>query len=248
VTSLTLALVTGLLTLPVGLNSIGGGIALFYAVAGLFLIASRLSVTFEARQQQLYFSSHHGPFERRTRTIPFAEIDSVYLDYEEHLYPHIGQEGQVERKWFIFLVLHNRQTVTLASYKAIYSTNQAPNRAKQTASWEMLARKICEITGALLIRTPTVPGYAPRTFVEVIDQLIQRRLAGLPSTDPLTKHTIRLRSHPNGSLEFIVDGVTHRELSHIQDEAVRRLIQAGVDEWQTLQRRAGPATSIKSTD
>lgn len=235
--SLILALVTGAATLFVGLNLIGGLATALYVVLGLILITSHQTITITQSGQQLFFSTRFGPIERRTRVIPFSDIGSVYLDYEEHIYPDMGHEEQVERKWFIYLVLNNQQTVTLAFYRASYPVLQAPNLTKQTTTWENLAQKICQATDKLLIRTPTVPGRVPRTFVEVIDQLVQRRLAALPLTDSLAKRTIRLRSHPNGALEVVVDGAIYRELHDIKDQLVRNLVQGAVDEWQALHRR-----------
>jgi hypothetical protein len=245
--SLILALVTGVATLFVGLNLIGGLATVLYVGLGLVLLASDQTITIAKAGQQLFFSTRFGPIERRTRDIPLSDIGSVYLDYEEHVYPNVDHEEQVERKWFIYLVLNNRQTVTLAFYRATYPVGLAPNLAKQTAAWENLAQKICQATDKLLIRTPTVPGHAPRTFVEVIDQLVQRRLAGLPSTDSLAKRTIRLRSHPNGTLEVVVDGAVYRELHDIKEEPVRNLVQGAVDEWQALHRRDGSFISINNS-
>jgi hypothetical protein len=236
--SLALAIVSGLVTLWVGLNPIGGTVVLLYAGVGLLLIASDHTVTFDGQRQFVFFSTRSGPLVRNTKIIPFPEIASVYLDYEEHHYPHFGKNGQIERKWFIFLVLNNDQTATVAYYQAIYEIDQAPNLYKQTAAWEKLAQRICEITGKLLIRTPSVPSRTPHTFVGVIDQLVQRRLAALPPTDPLTKRTIRLRSHHNGHLEIVVDGAVYQELKEIGDVGVRDLVQTAIDEWQALNQRS----------
>jgi hypothetical protein len=238
--SLLLALISGLVTLSIGINLIGGVVILLYAALGLALFSSDLSVTFDANRQLVLFSTRFGPLERKTRQIPFADIASVYLDYEEHTYPNLGKNGQIERKWYIFLVLNNEQTITVAFYQAIYEADQAPNLLKQTAAWENLAKKICAITGKLLIRMPAVPGRTPHTFVGVIDQIVQRRLAGLAPTDPLARRTIRLRSHHNGHLEIVVDGATYQELNEVADEDVRTLVQAAVDEWQMLNRRDKP--------
>jgi hypothetical protein len=226
--SLLLGLISGVTTLVVGINLIGGVVTLLYLGFGLLLVASSRSIIFDLPQQQVIFSTRIGPFERRTRRIPFVEIDSIYLDYEEH---NFTETEQIERRWFIFLVLKNQQTATLAYQQAIYAANQAPNLLKQTSAWENLAMKICTATGKLLVRTPTVPSRTPHTFVGVIDQIVQRRLAALPPTDPLTQHTIRLRSHHNGSLEIVVDGTTYQNLDNIADEAVRQLVQASVEEW-----------------
>jgi hypothetical protein len=232
--SLLLGLISGVATLGVGINPLGGGVTLLYLSIGFVLIASSRLIVFDLRQQQVIFLVRFGPFERRTRQIPFAEIDSVYLDYEEHLYP---ETEQIERRWFIFLVLQNQQTATLAYQQVIYPADQAPNLLKQASTWENLAVKICAATGKLLVRTPTVPSRTPHTFVGVIDQIVQRRLAALPPTDPLTQHTLRLRSHHNGSLEIVVDGTAYQSLDDITHAEIRQLVQTAVEEWQAQNAR-----------
>ncbi len=77
-----------------------------------------------------------------------------------------------------------------------------------------------------------LPGPVPQTFVDVIDQIVQRRLANLPTAEHLGQQSIRLRSHPTGRLEFIVNGTNYREIKDIPDHNVRDLIQAAVEDWQ----------------
>jgi hypothetical protein len=217
---------------------IGGIVALFYVSAGVWLITSNRSITFDISRQVVSFSTHHLLFERKTKIIPFMEIAAVYLDYEEQIYHGLATVywpyERIRRKWLIFLVLNNEQTITLTNHQMAHPPDQGPVLSKQTAAWEKLATKICAVTGKLLIRTPSVPGRVPHTFIGVIDQIVQRRLVSLPPTDRLTERSIRLRSHPTGNLEIVLDGTVYRQVSDIADPDVRNLIQEAVDEWQDL--------------
>lgn len=229
--SLVLAIITAIATISIGIYWVGGIVVLIYLVLGFWLITSNHAITFDSTHQAVYFSTHHWLLKRTTKVIPFSMIDTIYLDYEER----DMTEERIRRKWRIFMVLKNQETATVARQQADYSVDQSPILSKQTAAWEDLATKICMITDKYLIRTPTVPGPAPHTFISVIDQIIQRRLAALPPTDPLSNHSVQLRSHPTGAMEIIVDGVNkYRELDDISDPVIRELIQQAVDEWHNL--------------
>lgn len=236
--SLGLAAILAWATVALGINWVGGIVVLLYLGLGLWLVTSRSTITFDIPAQVVYFSTHHLLLERKGKPIPFADIAAVYLDYEEQVYHsartiYVPKE-KVRRKWYIFLVLKNKQTVTIARHWSSYPLAQAPVLSKQTVAWENLAEKICAATDKLLVRTPSVPGRAPYTFVDVINQIVQRRLAALPPGDALNDRTVRLRSHPNGTLEIIVNGVKYGELGDVPDLAVRNLIQAAVEEWQSF--------------
>lgn len=229
--SLILAVITAVATISIGIYWVGGVVALLYLVLGIWLMTGNHTITFDSADQVVYFSTRHWLLKRTTKVIPFSIIDTIYLDYEER---DIAEE-RIRRKWRIFLVLKNQETATVARQQTDYSVDQSPILSKQTTAWEDLATKICTITEKYLIRTPTVPGSAPHTFIDVIDQIIQRRLAALPSTDPLSSRSVQLRSHPTGAMEIIIDGVNkYRELDDVTDPAIRDLIQQAVDEWHNL--------------
>jgi hypothetical protein len=233
--SLALALVSLLATLILDMTLIGSAVVLLYAGLGIGLITTDRLVIFDASQQMVFFSTRYLLFERTNQAIPFAEIDSIYLDFEQYIYPGtkdiIHLQDRIRHTWFVFLTLHNAQTVTIAHHQRSHPLGQEPDLSKQTLVWERLATKICKVTGKFLIRTASVPGQAPRTFVDVIDQIVQRRLDNLAPADPLAGQSIRLRSHPTGSLEIIVNGEKYRDLEAIAAPAVRALIQEAVDEW-----------------
>ena len=212
-----------------------------YIAFSLLLITSRRSIVIDIPQQTLSFINHILFFDQKTRYFHFDKIDKVFLDFESR-----QQEGlftprmHTRRKWFIFITLEDERTVTLVRHYADYPVDQEPNLHNETQLWESYAKKIAAATGKLLITTATVPGHAPRTFVDVIDQIVQRRLNALPQTDPLSRHTIRLRSHPNGHMEIVINGVVHHALDELNDENIRQLIQHAIDEWH------GPASIPQS--
>ncbi|HMR62469.1 MAG TPA: hypothetical protein PKE64_00515 [Anaerolineae bacterium] len=231
--ALGLALVTLLVTAYVGLSLGPVMLAVFYLGTGLLFLNTRSTIVFDQSHQQLYFVTNFLGLERHTRFAPFQQIDKVYLDYEEQPQPGtFSAQEQLQRRWYIYLSLNGGETQTLVQNRANHHLEALPNLSKETRAWESIAQKICDITGKLLVRMPTVPGHAPRTFVEVIDQIVQRRLASLPAEDPLRQQTIRLRSHPSGNLEIVVTGVTYGRLDEIADEPARNLIQAAIDEWR----------------
>jgi hypothetical protein len=234
--SLALAFLTLVGTLSAGIYLIGGLVVLAYLGLGVLLVLSDRLVTFDVAQQAAIFSTRLLSREWQHRVIPFEDIASVYLDFEEHHYYSAltiyTPKEKISRKWLIFLVLRDRETVTVARRMERYPPHRARNLAKQTAAWEKLAERLCQLTDRLLIRMPSVPGRAPHTFVDVVNQIVQRRLANLPETAILKDRSIRLRSHPNGSMEVIVDGANYRELSDIAEPEVRELIQEAVNDWQ----------------
>lgn len=231
--ALGLALITVLATAYVGLGLVPVTLTIFYLGTGVLFLNTRSAIVLDQTQQQLYFVTSFLGLERHTRFAPFHQIDKVYLDYEEHRQPGTFSAGeQLQRHWYIYLALHSGQTQTLIQNRASHPLEALPNLSKETKAWEGIAQKICDVTGKLLVRMPTVPGHAPRTFIEVIDQIVQRHLVNLPADDPLRQQTIRLRSHPSGNLEIVITGVTYARLDEIDHEPARRLIQAAIDEWR----------------
>ncbi|HRV91744.1 MAG TPA: hypothetical protein P5526_06245 [Anaerolineae bacterium] len=235
--SLALAGLTGVATFMLSIGLIGWLVTIVYGGFALMLVTSHCSIIIDLAQQTLFFTNHYLFFEHQTRFFHFDKIDKVYLDFETHLHQSTFMpRNYTRRQWFIFVTLYDGRTVTLARYRADYPIDQEPNLHNETQVWERLAKKIAAATGKLLITTATVPGRAPRTFVDVIDQIVQRRLNALPDGDPLSRQTIRLRSHPSGHMEIMVNGVTHHTLDELSDAKVRQLIQHAIDEWHEPKR------------
>ncbi|MCB0209060.1 MAG: hypothetical protein KDJ52_07015 [Anaerolineae bacterium] len=230
--ALILGIITGAVVFTSGYGLIGWLVTVVYVGFSLLLLTSRRSVSVDITQQTLFFTTHYLFFDHQTRFFHFDKIDKVFLDFESQ-----HQEGifvprmYTRRKWFIFVTLKDERTVTLVRHYADYPVDQEPNLHNETQLWEKLAKKIAAATGKLLITTATVPSRAPRTFVDVIDQIVQRHLTALPQTDPLSRHTIRLRSHPNGHMEIVVNGEVHHALDELNNENIRQLIQLAIDEW-----------------
>ncbi|MCB9079019.1 MAG: hypothetical protein H6631_15550 [Anaerolineaceae bacterium] len=237
VISLILAVVTGVATALLGMGWGGWLVATVYAGLALLLLTSRRAIIIDLAQQTLFFTTHYRFFDHQSRFFHFGKIDKVYLDFETHLHQGaLMPRNYTRRQWFIFVTLYDERTVTLVRYRADYPVDQEPNLYNETQVWERLAKKIATATGKLLITTATVPSRAPRTFIDVIDQIVQRRLNALPDADPLNRQTVRLRSHPSGHMEIMVNGVTHHTLDELNDENVRQLIQQAIDEWHEPKR------------
>jgi hypothetical protein len=171
------------------------------------------------------------PFWKRQKRISFKEIKTIYLDYGEQVYHQdIGEycsEKRIKRQWTIFLALKDGQTVTVANETTDHHAAHTSIVSTQLAYWESLAAKICAITERLLVRMPAVPGRAPHTFIEIIDQIVQRRLA----QSKISERSVNLRSRADGDLEIMVDEKSYRNLDEVDDVVVRDLIQASIDEW-----------------
>jgi hypothetical protein len=167
----------------------------------------------------------------KQKHISFEDIKTIYLDYGEQVYHQTineyHSEERVKRQWTIFLALKDEQTVTIANETTDHHAGHTLIASAQLAYWESLAARICAITEKFLVRMPAVPGRAPHTFVEIIDQIVQRRLA----QSRISERSINLRSRADGELEIMVDDKIYRNLDEIDDVAVRDLIQASIDEW-----------------
>lgn len=232
IVSVVLAIATGVATAVLSIGWVGWLMATVYAGLALLLLTSHHSIIIDLAQQTLFFTTHYLFFDHQARFFHFDKIDKIYLDFETNLHQSAFlPRHYTRRQWFIFVTLYDERTVTLLRYRADYPVDQEPNLYNETQVWESLAKKIAIATGKLLITTATVPSRAPRTFVDVIDQIVQRRLNALPDADPLRRQTIRLRSHPSGHMEIMVNGVTHHTLDELSDEKVRQLIQHAIDEW-----------------
>ena len=245
--SLILAVVTGVATVMLNAGLLGWLVTIVYAGFSLLLLNSRRTITLDTYQQTLFFTTHYLFFDRQAGFFHFDKIDRVFLDFETQRQQAVfSPRVRTQRKWFIFVTLKDERTVTLVRYWADYPIDQEPNLHNETQQWEKLAKKIAAITDKLLVTTATVPSRAPRTFIDVIDQIIQRRLNTLPQDDPLLQQTVRLRSHPSGHMEIVVNGVTHHGLDDLADDNIRQLIQHAIDEWHDPQKIASTHTISQS--
>lgn len=232
---LFIALVSGLSTIVGDFGVVGGVVTLLCSSWGLWLTAGNRSVTFDIAQRKVLFSTRHLLFEGKRKIIPFGEIAAVHLDYWERVWErgNIGEyvtEKWIRQKWTIFFALVRGQAVTVAEEVTDHLAEQTSILPKRLAYWEELAKRICALVDKPLIRSPSVPG-PPHTFVEVIDQILQRHLA----QSRIGARSVHLRSHEDGGLEIEIDGQVYRDLKGIDDVAVRGLIQVAVDEWQSNQ-------------
>ena len=84
-----------------------------------------------------------------------------------------------------------------------------------------------ELLGKPLAAMPAVQD-SPRTFVQAIDQILQRRLRQSGRNDLW----VNIRSDKDAGIEIVVNGKSHDTIDEIEDKAVRDLIQAAIHEWQ----------------
>ncbi len=69
-----------------------------------------------------------------------------------------------------------------------------------------------------------------QTFIEAVNQIIQRRLALSNSN-----RTVHLHSQADMGVEIEIEGKVYSDLSEIDDNAIRELIQTSIQEWETEQ-------------
>jgi hypothetical protein len=233
-----IALASGLGMIIGNVELVGIAIALLCAGLGVWLAQSHFSVIFDVLQCQVLFSTRYLLFEKRV-VIPFKEISTVYLDYQERtvnraMAGDYTSEKWIKRKWTIFLAFTSGKTATVVSKTSEHPAGQISVLSTQLAFWEDLAAGICILISKLLVRTPSVPGF-PHTFIEAIEQIVQHLLA----QSQMGNRSVHLRQHIDGGLEIEVDGSIHRNLSEIDDITIQELIQAAIDEWQNATRFNG---------
>ena len=68
----------------------------------------------------------------------------------------------------------------------------------------------------------------PKSIVEQVDEILQRRLGNSPYKDRL----IRLVDAPGGGVEVLVDAKKYEGVGEVPDPEVRNFIQACVKEWE----------------
>ena len=82
--ALILAAVSAGFTISLGLNLVGSALVAFYAGLAAWLLILERTVTIDATSGYIVFTTYYLQLRRQTRAIPVDQIDSVYLDYEEH--------------------------------------------------------------------------------------------------------------------------------------------------------------------
>jgi hypothetical protein len=162
----------------------------------------------------------------KKRVVRFDEVENVHLDCLEESYPRGEHQMGMRRRWSIFLALKSGEALLLANGSTEHPEG-TPRASNDQPQWEQLAARISALMGKTLVRGPSVPG-AVHTFVEEIDQIIQRRLDQLDIRSP----SVRMSSQADGSLAITVDNKVYREPQAIEDATIRDIIQAAIDEWQ----------------
>lgn len=227
-----IALVSGLAMVVSDVGMPGIAVAVLCGSLGIWLAQSYRSVAFDVLRHEVLFATHWLSFEKHSTIVQFDEIAAVYLDCREEAIERatLGDfvtEQWIRRKWVIFLALTNKRIATVVGKTTVHRAEQTSVLPAQVAYWENLATRICALTGKMLVRTPFASG-SPHTFIEAIEQILQRRLA----ESHMSGRSVHLRQGSDCGLEIELDGKVYRDLAEIDDITIRELIQAAVDEWQ----------------
>lgn len=202
----------------------------------LALSTTSCSVTINAVEQKIYFVTHPFLFSQAhaTRVVSFEEIEQIYLNFWEDSYTieHNDEytthdEPRIWRRWAIELTLRDGQIVTIGEETTDQRAGETSALARQRAYWEPLAASVSELIGKPLATVPALRDI-PRTFVEAIDQIVQRRL----KQSEVRNLSVNIRSTKDLGLEIVVNGKSYTGVDEVEDEVARNLIQASIDEWQ----------------
>lgn len=200
-----------------------------FGTYGLWLLSRHNSAKFDKQLQQITISTNRFLFSRKTKTIPFAEVKQIWLDVWDKVYPgryRIG-EGKVEQKLTIFLALNNGELVNIVQEIQNLSNPISAMHPDRLTYLQGLGEKIGRLTSKPFLQTSSVPGQ-PHTFVDQINQLVERRLI----QERMQDRSVQIESQAGGELIFIVDGRVYQHLKDIADTSIRELIQAAITEWQ----------------
>jgi len=69
----------------------------------------------------------------------------------------------------------------------------------------------------------------PRTFVDDIDEIVQRRVQLIPA---LTGRDLRVQLGPGDSVRFVFDGRAYENLEDVPNLTARQLIKDAIQEWE----------------
>jgi len=193
-------------------------------------------VTIDAVQQKIYFVTHPLLFSgaQAKRVVSFEEIEQVYLNYWEEGYTvestdeyTTHDEPRIWRRWAIELTLRDGEIVTIGEETTDHRAGETKILARQRAHWEPLAASVSELIGKPLGAMPAVRD-SPRTFVQAIDLIVQRRL----KQTGLNNLSVNIRRGKDLGIEIVVNGKSYSAIDEVEDEAIRSLIQASIHEWQ----------------
>ena len=202
----------------------------------LALSTKSYSVTIDSVQQSIYFAPHRRLFseEHTTWSVSFEEIVQVYLNFWEDSFTVEYQdeysthyEPRIWRRWAIELTLRDGRMVAIAEETADHRAEETKTLARRHAYWRTQAASVSELLGKPLAAMPAVQD-SPRTFVQAIDQILQRRLRQSGRNDLW----VNIRSGKDAGIEIVVNGKLHSTIDEVEDEAVRDLIRASIQEWQ----------------
>lgn len=68
----------------------------------------------------------------------------------------------------------------------------------------------------------------PRTFVDQIDGIIQRRIQLIPA---LSQRELHVRPGPDGSVRFVFEGQEYKDLNDLPNMTARQIIRDAIQEW-----------------
>jgi hypothetical protein len=208
----------------------GGIITLIFGGLGVWVTPLFRTVIFDGDNQEILLVTRFLLL-RRERRISSQDIRRFYLDYHQEDYtpsvPDLYGYERTKRIWAIYLVLMDGQSTAIVEKTLDHPSGQTAVFFEQLVFWKELTAKISKLMGKTFMQTTSVPG-PPHTFVEEIDQIIQRRLdEGKANTQ-----SIRVFSNNDGRLEIIVDGKAYHSINELNDVSTRNLITQAVEEWQ----------------
>ncbi len=170
-----------------------------------------------------------------TREIPFVRVEAVYVDVMEdsRMEPDEdqgdsgnGQHLQIKRRWIVGVKLKDGETVSLYEEVTEQAAGDASDIGPRTSYYQALAKRVSEQLGKPLLPMAPAPS-APRTFIEAIDDILQRRL----EHGPLHGQSIHVGAKGFG-VQISVDGRAYGTMDEIEDAAARDAVRAAIDEWQ----------------
>jgi hypothetical protein len=202
----------------------------------LALTTKSSSVTIDSVRQKIHFAAQRRLYseERATWWIPFEDIVQVYLNIWEdsHTVENTDEysthyEPWIWRRWAIELTLRDGRVVTIGEETSDRRARETEAVARRHAYWATLAASVSELIGKPLAAMPSVQD-SPRTFVQAIDEILQRRLR----QSGLNDLWVNIRTDKDAGIEIVVNGKSYAAVDEVEDKAVRDLIQASIREWQ----------------
>jgi hypothetical protein len=125
------------------------------------------------------------------------------------------------------LALKGGEIVTVNEETTDHRAGETTVLAQQQVRWMSLAQSVAELVGRPLTLDPAISG-PPRTFVQAIDRIVQRRVKQLGPNNL----SVNIRGSKDLGVEIVVNGKSYAAVDEVEDESVRSLIQASIYEWQ----------------